>query len=149
MTSPDEYTPEIPLDSWTIDDLDVITTEDIRLPLHESVLVELAARIRRIAPATVTVTTEATPPELRVTGANSTPILSIEIAVDTGFMPPLVPAPHYWRIGLLPLAVAVYVKLPTGEYELTDRSTREIRVTEPFALYLPLPELWTRGSDLR
>ncbi|MGW6422286.1 hypothetical protein ACWF82_06375 [Nocardia sp. NPDC055053] len=149
MTSQDDHVPTMPLDSWTIDDLDIITTDGTPLPLHESVLVELAARLRRTAPAGVTITTDMAPPQVRLTGADSMPILLVEVSVDTDFMPPPVPAPHYWRIGLVPFAVAVYVRLPTGEYELSDRSTGEIRVTEPFALHLPLPELSAGRSDRR
>jgi len=127
-----------PVDSWTVDDLDMIV--ETRGPTAAAILSELARRLTGALPAGASINLpEGMPPSLQV--KRDGPLLTVEVTTATGDAAPAAPAAHYWRIEMPPLAVSLWRRNPDGSYTPIGRSADRLSVTEPCVLDIPLRAL--------
>jgi len=127
-----------PVDSWTIDDLDVIV--ETHGPTAAQILSALGRRLTDALPPGASIDVpEGIPPSLQVT--HDGPLLTVEVTTATGDAAPVVPAAHYWRIEMPPLAVSLWRREPDGGYTAVGRSAERLSVTEPWVLEIPLRAL--------
>lgn len=127
-----------PVDSWTIDDLDLIV--ETHGPTAAQILAALRRRLADILPAGASIDVpEGMPPSLQVT--HEGPLLTVEVTTATGDAVPVVPAAYYWRIEMPPLAVSLWRRQRDGGYAALGRSAERLSVTEPCALEIPLSAL--------
>lgn len=124
-----------PVDSWTVDDLDIIV--ETHGPTATAILSALASRLAGALPAGASISLPGgMPPSLQV--IHDGPLLSVEVTTATGDAVPATPAAYYWRIEMPPLAVSLWRRNPDGHYAPLGRSAERLIVTEPCALDIPL-----------
>jgi hypothetical protein len=124
-----------PVDSWTVDDLDIIV--ETRGPAAAAILSALARRLTGALPAGASINLPGgMPPSLQV--RHNGPLLAVEVTTATGDAAPATPAAYYWRIEMPPLAVSLWQRNPDGNYTPLGRSAKRLSVTEPCALDIPL-----------
>jgi hypothetical protein len=127
-----------PVDSWTVDDLDMIV--ETHGPTAPQILSALARRLTGALPAGASVNLpEGIPPSLQV--MRDGPLLTVEVTTATGDAAPATPAAYYWRIEMPPLAVSLWRRNPDGHYAPLGRSAERLSVKEPCALDIPLRAL--------
>jgi hypothetical protein len=125
----------IPVDSWTVDDLDMVV--ETSGPTGPQILSALARRLADALPAGASIDLpEGMPPSLLV--MRDGPLLTVEVTTATGDAAPAVPAAYYWRIEMPPLAVSLWQRKPDGGYTPLGRSAERLSVTEPCVLDIPL-----------
>lgn len=124
-----------PIDSWTVDDLDMIV--ETRGPTAPQILAALARRLAGALPAGASISLPGgMPPSLQV--MLDGPLLAVEVTTATGDAAPATPAAHYWRIELPPLAVSLWRRNPDGGYAPLGRSAERLSVSEPCVLDISL-----------
>ncbi len=124
-----------PVDSWTVDDLDMIV--ETHGPTAPQILSALARRLTGALPAGASIDLPGgMPPSLQVT--HDGPLLTVEVTTATGDAAPATPAAYYWRIEMPPLAVSLWRRNPDGSYTPLGRSAERLSVTEPCVLDIPL-----------
>jgi hypothetical protein len=124
-----------PVDSWTVDDLDMIV--ETRGPTGAAILSALTRRLTRALPAGASIDLPGgMPPSLQV--VRDGPLLTVEVTTATGDAAPATPDAYYWRIEMPPLAVSLWRRNPDGHYTWLGRSAERLSVTEPCALDIPL-----------
>jgi hypothetical protein len=127
-----------PVDSWTVDDLDMIV--ETHGPTAPQILSALARRLTGALPAGASVNLpEGIPPSLQV--MRDGPLLTVEVTTATGDAAPATPAAYYWRIEMPPLAVSLWRRNPDGHYAPLGRSAERLSVKEPCAVDIPLRAL--------
>jgi hypothetical protein len=127
-----------PVDSWTVDDLDMIV--ETYGPTAPQILSALARRLTGALPAGASIDLpEGIPPSLQV--MRDGPLLTVEVTTATGDAAPATPAAYYWRIEMPPLAVSLWRRNPDGHYAPLGRSAERLSVKEPCALDIPLRAL--------
>ena len=128
----------IPVDSWTVDDLDMIV--ETHRPTGPQILAALARRLANALPAGASIDLPGgMPPSLQV--IHDGPLLTVEVTTATGDAAPAAPAAYYWRIEMPPLALSLWRRKPEGDYTPIGRSTERLSVTEPCVLDIPLRAL--------
>jgi hypothetical protein len=124
-----------PVDSWTVDDLDMIV--ETRGPTAAAILSALACRLTGALPAEASINLPGgMSPSLQV--MHDGPLLTVEVTTATGDAAPATPAAYYWRIEMPLLAVSLWRRNPDGHYTPLGRSAKRLSVTEPCALDIPL-----------
>lgn len=127
-----------PVDSWTIDDLDMIV--EAPGPTARQILSALGRRLADALPAGASLEQpEGMPPSLQV--MHDGPLLTVEVTTATGHAAPATPAAHYWRIEMPPLTVSLWRREPDGSYTPLGRSADRLSVSEPCVLNIPLRAL--------
>jgi hypothetical protein len=133
----------IPVDSWTVDDLDLIV--ETHGPRAPQILSALARRLADALPTGASINLPGgMPPSLQV--MHDGPLLTVEVTTATGDAAPAVPAAYYWRIEMPPLAVSLWRRKPDGCYTPLGRSAERLSVTEPCVLDIPLRVLLDNSS---
>ena len=128
----------IPVDSWTVDDLDMIV--ETHGSTGPQILSALARRLAGALPAGASITLPGgMPPSLQVVHGEF--LLTVEVTTSTGDPAPAAPAAYYWRIEMPPLAVSLWRRKPEGSYAPIGRSADRLSVTEPCVLDIPLSAL--------
>jgi hypothetical protein len=124
-----------PVDSWTLDDLDMIM--ETRGPTAHQILSALARRLAGALPAEASINLPVgMPPSLLV--MHDGPLLTVEVTTATGDAAPAAPSAYYWRIEMPPLAVSLWRRNPDGGYTPIGRSDDRLSVAEPCVLDIPL-----------
>jgi hypothetical protein len=124
-----------PVDSWTVDDLDVIV--ETRGPTAPQILSALGRRLAEALPAGASINLPGGMP-LSLQVMHDGPLLTVEVTTATGDAAPAAPAAYYWRIEMPPLAVSLWRREPDGCYRPLGRSAERLSVTEPCILDIPL-----------
>jgi hypothetical protein len=130
--------PSTPVDSWTIDDLDMIT--ETHGPTAARILSTLGSRLADTLPAGASLNRRGGMPPSILVMLNG-PLLAVEVTTATGDATPAVPAAYYWRIEMPPLAVSLWRREPDGRYTALGRSAERLSVIEPWVLDIPLRAL--------
>lgn len=127
-----------PIDSWTIDDLDLIV--ETHGPTAPQILSALGRRLADALPVGASINLpEGMPPSLQI--MHDGPLLAVEVTTATGDAAPATPAAYYWRIAMPPLTVSFWRREPDGRYTAIGRSAERLSVTEPCVLDIPLRAL--------
>ena len=127
-----------PVDSWTIDDLDMIV--EAPGPTAHQILSVLGRRLADALPVDASIEQpEGNPPSLQV--VHDGRLLTVEVTTAAGSAAPAAPAAYYWRIEMPPLTVSLWHREPDGRYASLGRSADRLSVTEPCVLNIPLRAL--------